>query len=105
MQITYTGRHVDFAQEMKDYFEKRMKKIKFYYDQILIIDVVMDMQRRKYSVEVKLSANHDFFVATANSASWQEAIDTVTDKIETEVKKKRDKITEHRAPNIKEEQA
>lgn len=98
MKITYTGRHTEFSQDMKDYFEKRMKKIKFYYEQIMIIETVLEIQRGKYSVEVKLSANHDFFVASAASASWQEAMDGVTDKIETEVKKKRDKITEHKGP-------
>ncbi len=95
MQITYTGRHTELTQEMKDYFEKRMKKIKFYYEQILIIDFVLETQRGRYSADVKLTANRDFFVASATSASWKEAVDTVTDKIETEVKKKRDKITEH----------
>ncbi len=103
MQITYTGRHLDISQEIKDYFEKRMKKIKFYYEQILIVDFILETQRNKYTADVKLTANHDFFVASATSASWQEAVDTVTDKIETEVKKKRNKITEHHATKKEEE--
>lgn len=96
MNIIYTGRHTHVEDKMKTYMEKRLKKIEFYFSEIMNIKIVLEIQRGQYIFEVKITANHDSFFAKDTNSKWDKAIDAVTDKIETEVKKKRDKITEHK---------
>lgn len=96
MVISYTGKQVEINEEMKSYLEKRLKKIKFYFDHILKIDVIVQIQRGKYTAELKVAANRDTYFAEATDSDWKKSFDNVTDKIESEIKKKKDKITDHR---------
>ncbi len=102
MNISYTARNVEIKEEMKEYFEKKMKKVKFYFNHILNINVVISFERGNYNIEVKIPADHTFFFAESSSSAWQEAIDDVSDKIEKEIKKRKDKITEHHNGSSKE---
>ncbi len=95
MNITYTARNVEISNEMKEYFEKKIKKVKFYFDHILNVNVILSSERGKFNVEVKIPANHETFFAIATSSTWKESFDAVSDKIEKEIKKKKDKITDH----------
>ena len=95
MNISYTGRHFDIDGEMKDYIEKRLQKVKFYFSQIIQVNIIMEKERVNYVVEIKVSANHDLYFAKESTTEWKEAVDLVTDKIENEVKKKKDKIKDH----------
>lgn len=95
MVISYTGKQVEINEEMKGYLEKRLKKIKFYFDHILKIDAIIQMQRGKVTTELKVTANRDTYFAEATDSDWSKSFDTVTDKIESEIKKKKDKVTDH----------
>lgn len=95
MNISYTARNCEITDEMKEYFEKKMKKVKFYFNHILNVNLILSFERATYKIEVKIPADHSTFFAEASSSSWQEAIDEVSDKIEKEIKKRKDKITDH----------
>ena len=96
MVFSYVGRNIDITSDMKEYFEKKCKKIKFYFEQIIKIDLIVETERGKYNVELKVSATDDVFFAKASSKTWMTALNSVVSKVVTEIKKKRDKITEHR---------
>ncbi len=96
MVVTYTGKHIEVNDEMKDYLEKRLQKFKFYYNQILNINTLISLLRGQYITELKVSANRDVYFAKDSASTWQESFDKVTDKIEKEIKKKKDRITDHR---------
>lgn len=102
MVISYTGKQVEISEEMKSHLEKRLKKIKFYFDHILKIDTIVQVQRGKITTELKVSANRDTYFAEATDVDWKKTFDLVTDKIESEIKKKKDKITDHhKGPSAK----
>ncbi len=95
MIVSYTGKHIEINDEMKDYLEKRLQKIKFYYQQILNITAIIGLQRGQYLTELKVAANRDIYFAKDLGSTWQESFDKVTDKIEKEIKKKKDRLTDH----------
>ena len=90
MVVTYTGKNIEINDEMKDYLEKKLQKLKFYYKQIMNINTVVNLQRGKYLTELKVSANRDLYFAKDAGSTWQESFDFVVDKIEKEIKKKKD---------------
>lgn len=102
MVITYTGKQTEISDEMKEYFEKRLKKVKFYFDQILKINAVMKTQRGKFTVELKVTSGRDSYYADETDSDWKKCFDKVTDKVESEIKKKKDRITDHhKSPTLK----
>lgn len=95
MNITYTGRKFDITDRMKDYIEKRLTKIKFYFPEIITVNIIGELQRGQYTFEIKISANHETYFAKDTASNWNQVVDSVTDKIEKEVKRKKDKIKTH----------
>ena len=95
MVVSYSGKHMDVSDEMKDYLEKKLKKIKFYFEQIINITVIVEQERGKFNAEVKVAANQDTYFAKENSGTWQVSFDKVVDKIEKEIKKKKEKLKDH----------
>lgn len=95
MVVSYTGKHTEINDEMKDYLEKKLQKVKFYYDNILNINVLVGFERGQFNTEVKVTANRDVYFAKTTNQTWQESFDAVTDKVEKEIKKKKDKLTDH----------
>ncbi len=95
MVVTYSSKHTEVNDEMKGYLEKKLQKFKFYYEQIININATVDLQRGKYLTELKVSANRDTYFAKETAPTWQESFDKVTDKIEKEIKNKKDKIKNH----------
>lgn len=95
MVVSYTGKHVDIGDDMKDYLEKKLTRLKFYYKQILNIAVILELQRGQYTAEVKVAASHETYFAKDTGDSWQASFDGVADKIETEIKKKKERLTDH----------
>jgi putative sigma-54 modulation protein len=95
MVLTYSAKHTEIDDEMKDYLEKKLQKVKFYFDHIINIHMILGFERGQFNSEIKVSANQDIFFATAIGHSWQESFDEVTDKVEREIKKKKDRIKNH----------
>ena len=95
MVVSYTAKHVEINDEMKSYLEKKLQKVKFYFEQILQINVIVSEERSKITAEIKVSSNQDIYFAKETAQTWQEAFDFVTDKIEREIKKKKERITDH----------
>lgn len=96
MNVSYSSKNIDITDDMKEYLEKKFKKFKFFHDQILNIGVILSNERGRYTTEIKISANHNTFFATATASSWKESFDSVVDKIEAEITKTKDRITDHR---------
>jgi len=103
MVVAYTLKGIEVNDEQKQYLEKRMQKFKFFYDHILNIKVVAEETRGRIFLEVKVTANHDTFIASDTQPTWESVCDSVTDKIEKEIKRYKEKKTkEHHRSNHKE---
>jgi putative sigma-54 modulation protein len=95
MVVSYSAKHVEIGDDMKEYLEKKLKRLKPYYDQILNVNVILELERGKYRAELKVSASHDTYFAKETADTWQASFDGVADKVETEVKKKKERISDH----------
>lgn len=103
MVIAYTVKNFQLIDEQKEYLEKRMQKFKFFYDHILNVKVITEESRGRIVLEIKVTANHDTFLASDTQPTWEAACDSVTDKIEKEIKKyKERKVKEHHHSKHKE---
>ncbi len=103
MVVAYTMKGLQLTDEQKEYLEKRMQKFKFFYDHILNIKVIAEESRGRISLEIKVAADHENFFARDTQPTWEAACDSVTDKIEKEIKKFKDKkMKEHHRSNHKE---
>jgi putative sigma-54 modulation protein len=93
--ITVTGRHVLVTDAMKDYAIDKIVKIDRFNARIIDVNIVMDIQKLDHRVDITLKVDHVFIKASATSENMYASIDKAVDKIETQVRRYKDRINEH----------
>jgi putative sigma-54 modulation protein len=100
VQIMISARHGHLSQSTQDRLSEKLEKLTRLFDRITSIEMTADLKNEQSpSVEVKVTAERrDPFVASATAESVSSALDGVIDKLEAQLRKHKDKITEHRTP-------
>jgi len=92
VQISVTGRHVEFTEPMRQYAEEKLTKLTRFYDRIDKIDVVLDQQPTKHRLEVVMHGGHKTtFVAQVEAGEYHEAVDLIVEKLERQLNKHKEK--------------
>jgi putative sigma-54 modulation protein len=95
MKITTTARHFESSPELIEHIEERIGRLKRYFDQILNVDVIMDVQKFRHIVEVNVHVNGHNFTAKEESEDMYSSIDLAEKSLERQVKKFKGKIIDN----------
>lgn len=101
MQINVIGRHWHVPDDLREYILKRVEKLPRLYDRIMGIEVIIDGEGPEGKVECIVSvASHPDFVSEEKGRDLFACFDTCLDKIETQLRKFKDKIRnrKHNSP-------
>ena len=96
MRIKVTFRHLDQSDELRQYAENRLQKLKKYSDGPMDVNVVLSTEKFRHSAEVVISGDGIRAAAKEEQEDMKAAIDLVSDKIERQLKKYRDKLISRR---------
>ena len=99
MRLTTTARHFEATPDIVEYTEKKMTKLKRFFDNILHVDVTMSVEKFRHIVEVSVHVNGHSFFAKEESDDMRTSIDKAADDLERQMKKFKGKIisNHHRA--------
>ena len=96
MQVRVTGRHMSVTHAMKAYAEEKVQKTLRFFDRIQEIRVVLDFEGALPAVECIVDVERaSDFVARETDADMYAAIDKVSDKMERQLRKHKERIKEH----------
>jgi putative sigma-54 modulation protein len=98
MQVSITFRHMEPVEELKEYAAAKLAKIKKYFYNPVEASVILTREKHRNIAEVTLVVNRFTLKGQEETADMYSAIDLVTDKIERQAKKYKDKIR-RRKPN------
>jgi len=95
MQITITARHFDLTNAIRDHVEQACEKLSRYFDQIINIHMTLSLENNRNNVEMSLHASHFSLQSESEEMDMYLALDTAIDKMESQIKKLKDKVTDH----------
>ncbi|NWF76032.1 MAG: ribosome-associated translation inhibitor RaiA [Nitrospirae bacterium] len=96
MNIIVTGRHLEITQSLKSYAEKKIKRINKYLSSITEAIVTITVEKYRHKVEVLLKANGVLIQAESVTGEVYSSIDEVSEKLERQIKKYKEKLVSHR---------
>jgi putative sigma-54 modulation protein len=99
MHITFTFKHFEPSEHLKEYARSRFEKISKYYggkDEGAEIHVNLAVEKIRHMAEVVMVADSMHLSAYQESDDMYSTIDLVLDKLEAQVKKVREKMKERR---------
>ncbi|NUN50014.1 MAG: ribosome-associated translation inhibitor RaiA [Candidatus Brocadiae bacterium] len=98
MRVQITAKHVDMTDEIRDYAEERGEKLGRFYDRITAVDVVLTRDGNDYGAEMICHGTRgQKLMAKLSHEDLFAAIDLVTDKMERQVTKLKEKVRGHHA--------
>ncbi|MFT5887579.1 MAG: putative sigma-54 modulation protein [Zhongshania sp.] len=91
MQITVSGHHVDVTPALRDYVNNKLTKLQRHFDNITNTDVTLTVEKLIQKAEATVHvAGADLF-ATCESEDMYAAIDSLTDKLDRQLIKHKEK--------------
>ena len=97
MQIKISTRHGHLTEETQQYIRDKAGKLLHFFQRLMMIEVLVDLKDDEKFVEFLVSAEHKHdFVASERNKDLLAAVDLVLAKLETQVRKYKEKVQDHR---------
>ena len=98
MQVNVSARHGHLKQADQQIITEKVEKIRKFYDRINSIEVTVDLEHADNPhVEINVSAEAaPDFIATAKAPSVLAALDLAVQRVEQQVRKHKEKVTDHK---------
>ncbi len=97
MEIRVTGRHVKVTDEVRDYIADKASRLPRYYDRIHEIEVILDHESEQFTAEMIVRVDRKrTFVASETGPDTFVLIDLISDKIERQLTRHKEKNRSHK---------
>ena len=102
MQIDITGHQLDVTNSMRDYLNSKFERIKRHFDQVINVHAILSVEKLNHKAEATMRINGKTLFAESTEEDLYAAIDLLTDKLDKQVRRHKDKITnKHRGDALK----
>ena len=95
MQVDITGHHIDITDALRDYVNNKMERVERHFDIVGQSHVVLSVEKKRQKAEATLQLKGNKVFAEAVDENMYAAIDSLTDKLDRQVKKHKEKMTNH----------
>lgn len=100
MQLTVTGHHVDVSPALREYVDTKLSKLQRHFDHMTDIHCVLTVEKLVHKAEATIQLSGGTIHADATEENMYAAIDGLVDKLDRQVKKHKEKITDHHAREV-----
>lgn len=95
MQLNLTGHHVDITPPLRDYVTGKMERLERYFDHVTNVHVILSVEKLRQKAEARLHVTGNDLFANAEDEDMYAAIDALIDKLDRQIKKHKEKVTDH----------
>ncbi|QDT34050.1 ribosome hibernation-promoting factor, HPF/YfiA family [Thalassoglobus polymorphus] len=99
MQVAITCRHGEISGDFRDYMSRKSEKLLHYFERVQSAQVTLDFEGDRVRVEMLVDAEHKHDFVTHHEMSADDVgpcFDQVLAKMEQQIRKYKEKLTDHR---------
>jgi putative sigma-54 modulation protein len=97
MQVKLTGHHVDITPALKKYLHSKFDRIQRHFDNVTAVNCILTVEKLRHKAEAKINVSGGTLFADAVEDDMYAAIDGLIDKLDRQIKKHKEKLTDHHA--------
>ncbi|MBN8279862.1 MAG: ribosome-associated translation inhibitor RaiA [Gammaproteobacteria bacterium] len=97
MQLNLTGHHVDITEPMRDYVQSKLVRIERHFDHVTVVHCILTVDKLRHRAEATVNVAGGQLFAEAIEENMYAAIDGMVDKLDRQVRKHKEKLTDHHA--------
>jgi len=95
MNLTVTGHHVDVTPALRAYVEEKMERLERHFDSVTDIRVILSVEKLRQKAEAKINVSGRHLFADTVDGDMYAAIDLLTDKLDRQVIRHKEKLKDH----------
>ena len=99
MNLNITGHHIEVTPALREYDTGKLDRVLRHFDQVTSSHVILSVDKLQQKAEVTLHVKGKDIFADAIDADLYAAIDLVTDKLDRQVVKHKEKVSNHNHDN------
>ncbi len=95
MQINVTGQHLDITDSLREYVLSKFDKLERHFDKVTNVHVILSVEKLRQKAEATFHINGADLFANAENENMYAAIDALADKLDRQIKKHKEKRSDH----------
>lgn len=95
MQLNLTGHHVDITTSMRDYVTNKLERLERHFDHVTNVHVILSVEKLRQKAEATIHVTGNNIFAECENEDMYAAIDALVDKLDSQIRKHKDKVTDH----------
>jgi putative sigma-54 modulation protein len=96
MHINLTGHHIDVTEALKGYVDNKFERLARHFDHVINAHVILSVEKLAQKAEATLHVNGGKLFADSVHEDMYAAIDTLTDKLDRQILRHKEKKANHR---------
>jgi len=99
MQLSVTGHHIDITAALHEYVRNKFERLERHFDALTNVHVILSVEKLNQKAEATLHVSGGKLFADASHEDMYAAIDGLIDKLDRQVKRHKEKLTNHHRGN------
>ncbi|MCW9023602.1 MAG: ribosome-associated translation inhibitor RaiA [Gammaproteobacteria bacterium] len=95
MQLNITGHHLEVTEPLHDYVTNKLERVERHFDHVTNVHVILSVEKLRQKAEATIHISGGNLFANAEDENMYAAIDAMTDKLDRQIKKHKEKVTDH----------
>ncbi len=97
MNLNITGNHLEVTPALREYIEQKLERITRHVDNVIAVSVTLSVDKLEQKVNVDLHLKGKDIHVESSHADMYAALDLMADKLDRQVLKHKEKLTDHHA--------
>ncbi|MDH5369159.1 MAG: ribosome-associated translation inhibitor RaiA [Gammaproteobacteria bacterium] len=95
MQLNITGHHIEVTDSLKAYVTEKLERLEKHFDHVNNVHVILSVEKQRQKSEATVNVNGATLFADSTEEDMYAAIDSMTDKLDRQIKKHKEKLKDH----------
>ncbi len=99
MQISVSGQHLEITTSLRDYITGKLERLERHFDKVIKAHAILSVEKLRQKAEATIHIQGADIFAEAENENMYAAIDALVDKLDRQVKKHKEKRSNHHRGN------
>ncbi|MEM6639159.1 MAG: ribosome-associated translation inhibitor RaiA [Pseudomonadota bacterium] len=100
MQLNLTGHHIEITDALRNRVASKLAKVERHFDHVTDMNVILTVEKLEHKAEATVNVPGETLYAESVENDMYAAIDLLADKLDRQIKKFKEKITDHHARDV-----
>jgi putative sigma-54 modulation protein len=100
MQLSVTGHHIEITDSLRNYVDTKLARLERHFDNMTDIHCILTVEKLEHKAEATIHVGGGKLHAEHIDINMYAAIDILVDKLDRQIKKHKEKLTDHHAKEV-----